>query len=110
MRFPTCGPKKVRRVLATAPDPSAQLAGSGWCRPDRDRRPRFSPAAAERSRSVRRLRVPAEDREMLRLAVPALAALVSEPLFLLADTAVVGHLGTTPLVALAVAAIVVQTL
>ena len=59
---------------------------------------------------MRRLRVGADDREMLRLAVPAFAALVSEPLFLLADTAVVGHLGTTPLAALAVAAVVVQTL
>jgi len=56
------------------------------------------------------LRFRADDREMLRLAVPAFAALVSEPLFLLADTAVVGHLGTTPLAALAVAATVVQTL
>jgi putative MATE family efflux protein len=46
---------------------------------------------------------------MLRLAVPAFAALVSEPMFLLADTAVVGHLGTTPLAALTVAATVVQT-
>ena len=60
--------------------------------------------------AVRRPRVGADDREMLRLAVPAFAALVSEPLFLLADTAVVGHLGTTPLAALAVAAVVVQTL
>ena len=37
------------------------------------------------------------DREILRLAVPAFAALVSEPLFLLADAAIVGHLGTTQL-------------
>ncbi len=58
---------------------------------------------------MRRPRVRDDDREMLRLAVPAFAALVSEPLFLLADTAVVGHLGTTPLAALAVAATVVQT-
>ena len=50
-----------------------------------------------------------DDREMLRLAVPAFAALVSEPLFLLADTAVVGHLGTDPLAALALAATVLQT-
>ncbi len=50
-----------------------------------------------------------EAREILRLAVPAFAALVSEPLFLLADAAVVGHLGTDPLAALAVAGTVVQT-
>jgi len=35
------------------------------------------------------------DRELLRLAVPALGALLAEPLYVLADTAVVGHLGTT---------------
>ena len=40
---------------------------------------------------------------MLRLAVPAVGALVAEPLYLLADTAVVGHLGTSPLAGLAVA-------
>ncbi len=46
---------------------------------------------------------------MFRLAVPAFAALVSEPLFLLADTAVVGFLGTTPLAALSIAGTVLQT-
>src|SRR3954454_4660023 len=43
------------------------------------------------------------DREIARLAVPALGALVAEPLYLLADTAIVGHLGTRPLAGLAVA-------
>ncbi|MEE2768340.1 MAG: MATE family efflux transporter, partial [Actinomycetota bacterium] len=43
------------------------------------------------------------DRELLRLAVPALGALIAEPLYVLADTAVVGHLGTSPLAGLAVA-------
>ena len=43
------------------------------------------------------------DRELLRLAVPALGALLAEPLYVLADTAVVGHLGTTELGGLAVA-------
>ena len=37
------------------------------------------------------------DREILRLAVPAFLALVAEPLFLLADSAIVGHLGTPQL-------------
>jgi Na+-driven multidrug efflux pump len=32
------------------------------------------------------------DREIIRLAVPALGALAAEPLYLLADTAIVGHL------------------
>jgi putative MATE family efflux protein len=43
------------------------------------------------------------DREILRLAVPALGALAAEPLYLLADTAIVGHLGTPQLAALALA-------
>jgi putative MATE family efflux protein len=47
-----------------------------------------------------------EDRELLGLALPALAALVAEPLFLLADSAIVGHLGTAQLAGLSVAAAV----
>src|SRR3954447_23374873 len=43
------------------------------------------------------------DREIVRLAVPALGALAAEPLYLLADTAIVGHLGTRPLAGLAIA-------
>jgi putative MATE family efflux protein len=50
------------------------------------------------------------DREIIRLAVPALGALVAEPLFLLADSAVVGTLGVGPLAGLAVAATVLGTL
>jgi len=49
------------------------------------------------------------DREILRLAVPAFLALVAEPLFLLADAAIVGHLGTPELAALGIAGAVVQT-
>jgi putative MATE family efflux protein len=49
------------------------------------------------------------DREIARLAVPAFAALISEPLFLLADAAIVGHLGTAQLAALGIAGTVVQT-
>jgi putative MATE family efflux protein len=44
------------------------------------------------------------DREIFRLAVPALGALAAEPLYVLVDTAIVGHLGTTELAALAIAA------
>jgi MATE family, multidrug efflux pump len=44
------------------------------------------------------------DREILALALPALGALAAEPLYLLADTAMVGHLGTEQLAALAIAA------
>jgi len=49
------------------------------------------------------LRLTEQDRAILRLAVPAFAALVCEPLFLLADAAVVGHLGTAPLAGLGIA-------
>jgi len=49
------------------------------------------------------------DREILRLAVPALGALVAEPLFLLTDTAMVGHLGAVPLAGVGVASVVLQT-
>ena len=49
------------------------------------------------------------DAEVLRLAVPALGALAAEPLYLLVDTAIVGHLGTPQLAALAIAATVLAT-
>ena len=43
------------------------------------------------------------DREIAQLAVPALGALVAEPLYVLADTAVVGNIGTEQLAGLAIA-------
>ena len=46
------------------------------------------------------------DREIVRLALPAFGALIAEPLYLLADTAIVGHLGTRQLGGIAIAAIV----
>jgi putative MATE family efflux protein len=45
-------------------------------------------------------------RQVMALAVPALGVLAAEPLYLLVDTAVVGHLGAVPLAALSVGAIV----
>jgi len=48
------------------------------------------------------------DSEIVRLAVPAFLALVAEPLFLLGDAAVVGHLGTAELAGLGVASVVVR--
>lgn len=58
---------------------------------------------------ARRGRFRAEDREIARIAVPAFLALVAEPLFLLGDAAVVGHLGTRELAGLGIAATVLQT-
>ena len=52
----------------------------------------------------------AYDREILRLAVPALGALAAEPTYILVDTAIVGHLGRSQLAALGIAAVVLSTL
>ena len=49
------------------------------------------------------------DREIVALAVPAFGALVAEPLFLMVDTAVVGHLGTAQLAGLGVASALLLT-
>ena len=49
------------------------------------------------------------DRDILRLAVPSLGALVAEPLFVLTDTAMIGHLGVEPLAGLGLASTVLQT-
>lgn len=57
------------------------------------------PSASDRARR----------REILSLAVPAFFALIAEPLFLLADSAIVGHLGTAQLAALGVAGSVLAT-
>ncbi|MGB5759402.1 MAG: MATE family efflux transporter, partial [Acidimicrobiales bacterium] len=46
------------------------------------------------------------DREIARLAVPALGTLIAEPLYVLADTAIVGRLGTNELAGLALASAV----
>ena len=54
-------------------------------------------------------RDPAQSREILRLAVPAFLALVAEPMFLLADSAIIGHLGTAQLAGLGVASATLLT-
>jgi len=48
------------------------------------------------------------DREILRLAIPALGALAAEPLYVLADTAIVGHLGRPQIAALGLAGTVLS--
>jgi len=50
------------------------------------------------------------NRDILRLAVPALGALVAEPMFLIVDAALVGHLGVVPLAGLGIAGAVLQTI
>ena len=52
---------------------------------------------------------PALAREVWGLAFPAFLTLLAEPLFLLADSAIIGHLGTTPLAGLGVASSILAT-
>ncbi|MBL3699607.1 MATE family efflux transporter [Leucobacter luti] len=49
------------------------------------------------------------DRGIASLAIPALGALIAEPLFLVVDSALIGHLGMAPLAGLAVASAILQT-
>ncbi|MFI9546775.1 MATE family efflux transporter [Streptomyces sp. NPDC052016] len=49
------------------------------------------------------------DRAIVALAVPAFGALVAEPLFVMADSAIVGHLGTAQLAGLGVASALLTT-
>ncbi len=49
------------------------------------------------------------DRRIASLAIPALGALIAEPLFLIVDSALVGHLGAGSLAGLAVASAILQT-
>jgi putative MATE family efflux protein len=60
--------------------------------------------SAQRKPSARR-----HDREILALALPAFGALVAEPLFVMVDSAMVGHLGTAQLAGLGVAAALLTT-
>ena len=85
MRCVTCGWKKISVDEGTA---VGLRSGNGLLRP---------------------LKVTARDAEILRLAVPALGALIAEPLFLLADSAIVGRLGTLPLAGLGIAGAVLGT-
>ncbi|CAL9474352.1 putative FMN_FAD exporter YeeO [Streptomyces sp. enrichment culture] len=61
--------------------------------------------APARSRTLRRQ----HDREIVALAVPAFGALVAEPLFVMADSAIVGHLGTAQLAGLGIASALLTT-
>ncbi|TSB32215.1 MATE family efflux transporter [Streptomyces benahoarensis] len=61
-------------------------------------------APATPRRSARR-----HDREIITLALPAFGSLVAEPLFVMVDSAVIGHLGTPQLAGLGVAAALLTT-
>jgi putative MATE family efflux protein len=59
--------------------------------------------------TVTRPTTPSTAREILRLAVPAFGALIAEPLFLLADSAIVGHLGVPQLAGVGLASTLLYT-
>lgn len=84
--------------VPTTPDTSPPKRPEGPKPPKPPKPPRGS------ARSARR-----HDREIIALAVPAFGALVAEPLFLMFDSAVVGHLGTPQLAGLGVAAALLAT-
>jgi putative MATE family efflux protein len=63
--------------------------------------PRPSPDAVAARRSV--------DREILRLALPSLGALIAEPLFVIADSAFIARVSTTSLAGLGLASTVLTT-
>ncbi len=50
------------------------------------------------------------DRRLGALAIPALGALIAEPLFVLTDTAMVGHLGQTVLAGMSIGSTIMQTI
>lgn len=49
------------------------------------------------------------DKQIVALALPALGALIAEPLFLLTDTAMIGHLGAEALASLGLASTILTT-
>lgn len=76
---------------ATSPEPTTPTESER-------RRAQAQRRRTEQLRAGRR-----QDREILALSLPAFGSLVAEPLFLLADSAMVGHLGTPQLAGLGVA-------
>lgn len=77
--------------------------------PAREPQPEPEAPRGTSSAPVTSLRGRALDRQILSLAVPALGALVAQPLFVLADSAMVGHLGSGELAGLALASTILTT-
>ena len=93
----------------------AQPAGSAQRPVDQDHDAERTPPGDRRASRLSHLgrpvaRLVARDREIWRLAVPALGALIAEPVFALADSAIVGHLGAAPLAGFGAAAAALSTL
>jgi putative MATE family efflux protein len=66
-------------------------------------------AGVDTERTIGVQPAPGLNRRILALAVPAFGALIAEPLFLLADSAIVGHLGVAQLAGVGLASAVLQT-
>lgn len=66
--------------------------------------PGEQPSAQQRKQSRRSI-----DRSIANLAIPALGALIAEPMFLIVDSAMIGHLGASSLAGLAIASAILQT-
>ncbi|WP_193105086.1 MATE family efflux transporter [Brachybacterium sp. FME24] len=66
------------------------------------------PASPSPAASARRARL-AVDRDILRLAIPSLGALIAEPLFLMADSAFIARVSTTSLAGLGLASAILTT-
>ena len=71
--------------------------------------PVAEPPQKSRPRHVSKETRRRHDREIIALALPAFGALVAEPLFVMVDSAIVGHLGTPQLAGLGVAAALLTT-
>jgi putative MATE family efflux protein len=84
--------------------------GQRWrSRKEWETRPSADPTDGVSQRTARtatRTARSAIDRELVLLALPALGAAITQPLFLLTDSAIVGHLGTAELAGLSVASAV----
>lgn len=100
-----CSTPEVNPAVTPPSRADASDAAASTADPDID--PSLPPP---RHRSLDRPARRALDRRIFALAWPALGALVAEPLFVLVDSAVVGHLGTAPLAGLTVASTVLITL
>ncbi|PZR53220.1 MATE family efflux transporter [Xylanimonas oleitrophica] len=85
----------MRRTPGSTPEDAAPSTGGDTAPARRPQAPSTGGAQPGRRSSI--------DREILALALPALGALVAEPLFVLVDSAVVGHLGTPQLAGLSLA-------
>ena len=97
----SCGPASPRSTAAATT--GLRCAGAaGDCGAE--------PRALRGRRGAGGVRLRSEwDREILRLAVPGARRALAEPVYVLSDTAIVGHLGTPQLAGLAVAAAILVT-